>query len=304
MKEVTCESCNREDVPQNETLKVDGTVYCGSCLEKKFPEKEDLKGKRIEKEYDPTICTNCSKDFGRKVLNKISNFPICEECEETIKNRSFPNWVKLFFVGVLAIVIFSFCWNWRFYSSYRNIKKTGIALQNADYAQAAKLMQTASEEVPEVEDVKVLAAYYNGLSLLVSDKSTEALQEFEKCQNKLPDDYNLYSYTLQAKMGSGFDQKDYNLFLSAAKDILKLDSLAAMPWASVASAYACLYAKTGADSLKVLSDRFINKAKTIDNTSKVMLDYYNRIDHRITTREILSGAEFMMRFPNGWVNTK
>lgn len=304
MREVTCESCNREDTPLNNSVKVDRVIYCNSCFNKKFPEKKDLKDKLVETEYDPTICVKCSKDFGRTVLNKISDYPICEDCAEIIKNRSFPNWVKLFFVGILAIVVFSFYWNWRFYSSYSNIKKTALAIQNYDYTHAANLMQTASEQVPEVDDIKVLASFYKGLSLLYSDKSTEALTEFEKCKDKLPDDYNLYAYTLQAKMGSGFDNKDYNLFLSASKDFLRLDSVNAMPWASVASAYACLYAQTGVDSLKVLSDKFIGKAKMIDNASKNMLEYYNRIDHRISTRKILSSAEFMMQFPNGWVKNK
>lgn len=304
MREVTCESCNREDTPLNNSVKVDGVIYCNSCFNQKFPEKKDIKDKKVEVEYDPTVCTNCNKDFGRTVLNKISNYPICNECAESMENRSFPNWVKLFFIGILAIVAFSFYWNWRFYSSYANIKKSNDSFLNRDYVKAADLMQTASEQVPEVEEISSLAHFYRGISFMAADKSTEALGEFDKCAGKLPDDYNLYSYILQARMGSGFDQKDYKLFLSAAEDFLKSDTTAAMSWASVASAYACLYAQTGADSLKVLSDKYINRAKEIDNTSKDLLEYYNRIDHRITTREILSGAEFIMRYPNGWVKTK
>lgn len=304
MREVTCEACNREDTPLNNSVKVDGAVYCNSCFNRKFPEKEDVKDKKVIIEYDPTVCTRCSKDFGRTVLPKVSDYPICDECQVLMKNNTFPKWVKIFFAVILAIVVFSFYWNWRFYQSYTNIKKSNELFAAQDYAKAADLMQKASEQVPEVEDLKTLSHFERGLSYMGSDKSTEALVEFEQCRGKLPEDYNLYLYILQAQIGSGFDNKDYNLFLSASKEFLKYDSISAMPWAVVSSAYACLYAQQGADSLKVLSEKYENKAKAIDNTSKEMLDYYNRIDHRITTRDIITGAEFVIRFPNGWVNNK
>lgn len=304
MKEVKCDICEKEDIPTNESLKVDDKIYCNTCFETSFPNKTDLEGKKVDKEFDPTICASCGKDFGRKTLNKISNYPICDECDEKIRNRAFPNWVKLFFAVIIAIVAFSFIWNWRFYESYNKINKSIAAFHDGDLQNASILMQTASNNVPEVTEVESIANYYKALYLLSSDKSAEALVELEKCKDVLPEEYNINQLILQARMGAGFDSKNYDQFLLAAKEFLNLDKSFAMSWASVASAYACKYAVSNVDSIKESALLYLSKAKQIDDTTKEMLEYYNRIEHRIFTRNVISTKEFQEKYPTGWDKTK
>ncbi|WP_309640688.1 hypothetical protein [Flavobacterium sp.] len=300
MRKTECNNCNDKNKPINETVNVDEKVYCSTCFETSFPEQKGLEGKKIEKKFDPTICASCQKDFENQELKLIGVYPHCNECEIKIKNKIFPIWVKGFFAGVIFIVIFSFFWNWKYFDAFNKIKKSNELFQKGDYSNATNLMNSASIEVPEVEDLKTLKTYYKGVEYLTKDKNDEALKEFNICKNKVPQDYNINVLILQAKIGSCFNKKDYNGFLLASKENFKIDSTSSMSFSSVASAYACIYADKGDLNAKKLALENIEKAKLIDNKSTESKFYYNFLDYRITTRQIITREEFIKKYPNGW----
>jgi tetratricopeptide (TPR) repeat protein len=300
MKYVVCDVCDNKDISLNDTIKIDHKVYCSPCFQKNFSDEKSLKGKLIEKEIDPTICSSCHKDFGNLELNKISAYPICEECENKIKNKVFPVWVKGFFLGVIAIVIIGFTWNWKFYQAYNNIKLANKYFQNGDFTTANTLMASASNKVPEVEDLKTLSEYFHGVELLSKDQSEEALAEFNKCKDILPPDYGISSLIIQAKIGISFNNKDYEGFLEASKENLALDSTNPVSLSSVASAYACIYASKGIEDAKQNAIQYLSKARAIDDTSKEARSYYNMIEYRIDSKKIIRREEFDKQFPNGW----
>jgi hypothetical protein len=68
----------------------------------------------------------------------------------------------------------------------------------------------------------------------------------------------------------------------------------------VASAYACLYADKGADSLKTNALDYLAQAAAIDSTSAEAKEYRNRIEHRLATRQIIERETFIKQYPNGW----
>ncbi|MBK9250109.1 MAG: hypothetical protein IPM69_18875 [Ignavibacteria bacterium] len=249
---------------------------------------------------DPTICFSCSKDFGDRELRKISVYPVCDDCEIMIQNRSFPTWVKGFFVAILLIVIGSWIWNWNFYQAYGNFREALESFSTGDVTNARRLMSLASDEVPEVDDLKTLSRYFHGIELLKEDKSNEALAELTKCQEKLPESYNLQSLIIEAKIGSSFDNKDYHGFLDAAKERLAMDSTSPVSMTSVASAYACLYAVKGDEEDKNNAVRYLVKSKAIDSTSHEMKEYYSIVEYRLFSRNIIKREDFIKQFPNGW----
>lgn len=300
MKRIDCNICENKNIPLNDTIKIDGKVYCSSCFEAHFSDQNDLKDKLVEKEMDPTICSSCNKDFENIELKKISTYPICDECYTIIKNKTFPTWVKGFFIGILVIVILGFVWNWKFYQAYNSIKQSNDFFQKGDYTNASILMNEASKKVPEVEDVKTIAAYFRGIELLSKDKSTEALIEFNKCKDKIPPEYNINRLIIQAKIGSSFDKGDYEGFLEASKEILSIDSTVAFSLTSVASAYACIYADKGKEDAKQNAILYLKKAQAIDDTTKELKAYYNMIEYRIDSRKIIRREDFVKQFPNGW----
>lgn len=246
------------------------------------------------------VCAFCKTDFGTP-LNKISVYPICDNCSADLKKKIFPQWVKLFFGGVILLVIFSIFWNWRFFAAYNNLKKANIASSKSDVSNAAYFMTKAAEEVPETRDLVEMAAYFRGIEFLSKDKSALALAEFNKCTD-LGGDFHVNQLVLNAEVGAAYDKKDYPMFLKTSRAVLELDSTVAQSWAGVASAYACLYAQNGQDSLKQLSLQYLQKARKMDDTSAISKDYTGRILYRIDSKQIISRDQFLKKFPNGYIS--
>ena len=248
-----------------------------------------------------TVCAFCKTDY-KYPLDRLSVYPICPTCKVELDKKIFPLWVKLFFAGVIVLVIFSVIWNWRFFESYSDFKNgMKAAYQEKDAPRAASLLTKASKEVPEAHDLASMANYFTGIDLLTKDRSTEALTAFNKCDG-LPPEMHLNQLVLQAEIGSGYDKGDYKLFLTASKAFLALDTTQSQSWAGVASAYACLYAQSNQDSLKRLSLQYFHKAKSMDDTSAAAKEFYGRILYRLDTRQIIKKDEYDKKFPNGYTS--
>lgn len=293
MELITCTICKNKNIPLEEAVNVNNQYYCPPCAE--------TLSQPVEAPWPDSKCAFCKKDFEYITLDKISIYRICEDCKADIKKKIFPLWVKLFFAGTLVIVLFSLFWNWRFYSAYLNIEEANRAARRDNISKAANLMTRASKDVPEVTSLSEMASYYTGIDFLRKDKSTEALQAFNNCKS-LPDDLHINELILQAEMGSGFDKKDYQLFLTASKAFLRSDTTQAQSWAGVASAYACLYAQNNADSLKQAALKYYNRAKAMDDTSADAKEFYGRILYRIDTRQIINKEQFDKKYPNGYTS--
>jgi hypothetical protein len=296
-----CGVCHKS-VAQNESIKVDGIVYCENCLTKTYPDKNSLRNKIVEKELDPTVCASCSADFGNKELAKVSRYPVCDHCTKIMATRTFPLWVKGFFGATMALVIFAFAWNWKFYQAYDAIKQAHAAFALSDFAKASELMNFASEKVPDVDDVTILAKYFRGIYSLSQDDGSKALAEFVEVKDRLPKDYNVDRLILESKVSLSFNNKNYEGFLDAAKGILAMDSIYARSWTSVASAYACIYAEQGTEEARHQSLKHLARAKAIDDSTQEMTQYYNMVEYRLFSKRIIKREEFLKEFPNGWIN--
>jgi tetratricopeptide (TPR) repeat protein len=300
MRKTDCGICEQKEIPLNDTVKVDGKVYCNTCTNTHFPDKQSIEGRIIVKELDPTICAQCKKDFDAVELNKVAQYPVCPECETHMQNRALPNWVKAFFAAILVIVVGSFIWNWNYYMAYRDIKKANEYFQKGDFAHAYELMNLASLKVPEVEDINTYATYFKGVNFLYQDKNPEALAEFYKCREKMPVGNNVASLINQAKIGIDFANKDYEGFVEAAKENLTVDPSSASLLTSVASGYSYIYADKGDENAKAEALEYLARARTIDDTSKEMKNYYGMVEYRLETKKIISREDFVKEFPNGW----
>jgi tetratricopeptide (TPR) repeat protein len=300
MKTTTCGHCGKINIPKNDTFIVDGIICCASCLEKEFPEPGQLESRSVAHAFDPTVCTTCGTDHGELELQKIVNHPTCAYCVQKIREKSFPRWVKMFMAGLILLVTFAFMWNLRFFKAHRQIRIANEALAKGDFKGAMTNMDEAGKNIPEIKFISTGAEYFRGIYLLNSKKSGEALRIFEQLTGKLPPGYNLPELINQARIGEGFDNGDYELFLSATLENLENDFGSAMSWAYVASAYACLYAESGNDSMKHHAREHLQKARELDSTVAEMKNYYNMIEYRLYAKEIIDSKEFDRRFPEGW----
>jgi hypothetical protein len=300
MKKVICSVCNEPDKPMDDTIKIEGHIFCVSCFDKHFSDESKLEGKLIEKDHDPTICCQCLKDFGDKELDMISIYPVCEDCKIEIKNKTFPTWVKAFLAAVVLITITGFIWNWKYYTAYKNLDHLNEVVEAGDMSAAAALMTETSELVPQVEDFKALAAYYRGIEFLNQDESEKALLEFNICRVQLPEDFGAESLWQQAKIGVCFDNQDYNGFLKACMTLLESNEGQPLMLTAVASAYACLFVDEGTEIYKDQAEAYLENAKMIDDSTEEMKNYYDRVEHRIQSKTIITSEEFEKKFPNGW----
>ena len=94
MRKKDCNICDKKEVPLNDTLLINGKVYCQSCIEINFPYKESLAKQVVKIERDPTVCQFCSADFGDEILRQTGAYPICVDCDIALKNKTFPLWLR------------------------------------------------------------------------------------------------------------------------------------------------------------------------------------------------------------------
>ena len=303
MIRTVCERCSQE-FPMNETIKLKDQVVCLKCGEaivEELTEKEkelDL-AKLIERQVDPTICVFCEHDNDETELEKVAGLPACPRCEQNLRRRPFPLWVKIALFIVLALTAFSLVRNRRFFFGYRAMKKSFRAAAKGDFTAAAHLMESAQSHVPESRALHISACYFRAVSIIRSDGDcTEAIRLLEPYRQFFG--AAMIDPLLDtARMSVAFYNKDYDRFLKLALASLRKEPKNPLQHARVASAYACKYAETGDDRYKRESLAYLKKAEKL-TTPEMRLpfkEYHDRILHRMETREILSRKEYYKRFP-------
>lgn len=299
MQRAKCENCGRE-LPMNETFKVSNNTLCEACVDEILENQKDVAAEEIQPQVDPTICINCRKDNEDTALPTIAGLPTCEECEGFFRNRPFAPWVKASFAAVVAIVVFSLLWHWRFIEAYSDIKSSARAFSQRNYPEAAELMKSASKHVPESKFIRAMDSYFQAIILLEQNNPIEALALLRDCKDKVPAEINVDELIKVAETSIAFDNKDYDrfLYLSLARSEEHPDD--AIHTAQVASAYSCKYAVTGEEDFKQQALNILDKAREMPNRSEFFEEYEDRILHRLHTREIIDRKQFKARFPNGW----
>ena len=101
-------------------------------------------------------------------------------------------------------------------------------------------------------------------------------------------------------MGVAFNEKDYGKFLEIAKAYNKANGSNSFSLSMLASAYACNYAVTGDENFKKQSLGNMEQAVAMAGEDPGLIEYSQRIRHRLSSREIIKKKEFDKRFPDGW----
>ena len=157
----------------------------------------------------------------------------------------------------------------------------------------------AAAHVPENRDLQELAAFEQGVLLLQDDQCEKAEKFFARSAHMLRA-FGAAELPQEAAAGAAFNRKDYDRFLQIAEEMARGKPNDAVAQAQVASALACQYAVRGDAAFRDRAEAKLAEAKRIGNDAVQAVHYEDRIRHRLQTREIISGQEFMKRFPNGW----
>lgn len=297
-----CSVCARER-PLGELIDIGGSTLCEECAGNEVSRNPGATGSRIA---DPTVCTRCGMDNGSAELDLLAGLPFCRECTSLLRNRPFPDWIKIAVAVVVALAVISVWANRRYFEAYLMIGKANRAAEAGDFKTASERMGRAAELVPENENLPVEAKLYRAIGLLATDRAAEAVPLLREVCERFRGDRELQLYLLHAEAGSAFDSGDYRGFLDKTVEIRKADPEDPMGAAGVASAHACMYASTGDADAMSRSREWIAKARALaaERPAPQLDDYLMRIEHRLATREILGPREFEERYPEGWPANK
>ena len=300
MFSITCSGCQRENVPLKDCVMVDGRLTCLGCFNKEHPTETERAGKSIARLEDMQTCAFCGKRSPEITIKDMDGSPVCISCSQDLISKPFPLWVKAFFAGVLLLVAFSFAWNWRFFEGFHAVKGMKAAIEDGELDRVVPLSDAAHASVPEDQELAAASNYFNGLKLLQEDSQRAALARFEKVALYSTDLYDLTDVVAQARIGIAFDEKDYDTYLSLAREVATRKPMEPMVIGSLSSAFACKFAVSGDSAYYDSSWVLLNKALSLSPEDTSVLEYTQRLRHRLATRDVIDRATYMQRFPEGW----
>lgn len=298
MRSVACEQCG-QSVPQNTTFRVFDRVLCEPCATTDLQARTEVPDGSVTRIHDPTVCGLCAFDGGTIELATVGDVPVCEPCEQKLRNRPFPVWVKAALAAVLALTVVAMVRNYRFFHGYYAAKQAARLAAKGDFEAAAQRMTSAATSIPEVEAYRIGATLYEGFVLMKHDRSAEALAKFQEIAHRMPPDRGK-PLLLQAEIGAAFEAKDYDRMVKSSQELADLHPGDPMSKLVVASAFACQFAASGDEQPRQKAIEQLPPAEARASLPPEQQEYVNRIEHRLATREIIKGEEFKRRYPHGW----
>lgn len=172
--------------------------------------------------------------------------------------------------------------------------------ENGSIEVAAKLAKEAALEVPEINDYKVISDYYQAIYLVSSDNYENALPLMESVSSFYPEDINIRYLTLNMKIATSFDEKNYSDMYNSTMELAELFPEDPMIILSHASGAACMYVDTNKEKYREESEALISSALLLSNDDDhdLLGEYIQRIRNRLESKEIIDSDEYYRRFPN------
>lgn len=297
----------------NECYLVEGRELCAECARAEVERRQNdpIPEGGIVQLTDASACLRCGTDLDGQETRPLGELFVCVPCDEALRNRPFPPWLKVAAVFVLGMVIVSFIYNARFIQAKIALKSMERAMAAGDLDSGAKFAESAARHVPESPQLAQLARQFAAMiefgaavALLQKDgNENEAIERIKAIRGDLPAGYQTQAqvFCVAAEGSLAFDRKDYDDFLKKAEEMVKLEPNSARTEGARASALAAKYAATGDESFKAKALESFKRCEQLDGGKITSLgDFPTRFSHRLATREILSREEFQKRYPQGW----
>jgi hypothetical protein len=300
MKRLTCAACGTA-FAMSDGFAVLNRQLCDACARKEAGiQAGTLTEGSVAALVDPTVCKGCGRDNASVELPRVGRLPFCQQCEQTVRSRPFPEWLRIGLVALIALAIISLWWNERFIAGYVALVRANHAFKRGDIDGAVVEMTHAVDRVPEPPQMRGVLHFYRGIQHIRDDRVKDAAVDLTAAKELLGGGDLLERALLEARAGIAFEDHDYDAFLRHEQDALRLDPSDAMSEAGVASAYACQYAITRDEKLRTKTLDHLRKAEGLHMYDPIIFgEYKERIQYRLDTREIIDRAEYKRRFPNG-----
>ncbi|MFO0917148.1 MAG: hypothetical protein U0872_02405 [Planctomycetaceae bacterium] len=298
MMTVKCHHCGVES-PRRETLTIKDQITCDVCAEQVVEEcSETLTQADVVRNIDPTVCSWCSFDGGQTELGTVAALPTCEPCEARMRNWPLPGWIKLAFVTLTILGVLSFLFNVRHVQGAFAARAGKRAFASGNLDLAVEKARLAANKVPEFKQYRLLADLFEGIRLLSQDEPAEALKKLQSIAQEAPNDPMVKDLMTSAEISLAFEQHNYDRFLELAQRQQAAHPQDRRGDFQVASALACKYAETGSAEFRDAAEKRLNDLGADRDPDET--DYRQRIQHRLTTRRIISRQQFHDKFPRGW----
>ena len=153
---------------------------------------------------------------------------------------------------------------------------------------------------PQLKFQEAQLAASEGQQLSLQGKDAEAVLKYRKAVMLCPDDTHLRADLAVAEATQAFMDRNYDMMLAKDQEALSLDP----NWvyaADVAMAYGCKYAVSGDAAFKAKAEEYMAQAQALAGPNNA--DWrmtYQRLKHRLETRQILSLSVFAAKFPKGY----
>lgn len=304
MKTEICSGCGQSH-PRGEMFSCFGSVFCEPCANQKLStvERGSIKPGDVKRLVDPTVCIQCSTDYGSRVLEEVAGVPFCPECAKRARNQPYPPWLRM------AAVILAILTAWAFAHSVRYIRAR-VAMdramvqffQHRDIEGAAQASRQAYDLVPTSPYIQDLYHYFAGVQSVQQDKPEEAISHLNAIKLKMSEKaFAREHFIRQAKVSIAFNRKEYGKMVTMAREQLKEepDSLAAH--LGLAGSCALVYADKGEEAMKQESlqqlELAMKAAAKMDAPDQAAVKYErDRMLHRLNTRQIISRAQYVKQF--------
>lgn len=214
MRNVPCTHCGKP-LPLGQTLHVFDHLLCPECAQieiDKHEEKDFFPGS-VVRGIDPTVCGRCQMDNGESELPHVAGFHACESCENFVRHRPFPLWLKAAFGFILVLLVVSLVRNWPYFRAYMEWHWAQRLFERGDIEDGMKLVDRAAARVPGSNGLGFAIELFHAMNLLRQDRAKEALPILQRCKAQYPNDPNLTKPLLNAEMSVAFDNKEYDQFL-------------------------------------------------------------------------------------------
>lgn len=342
MRKGVCSTCGTED-DIAKMFSVENVFNCSVCTEKAATLEPRPRILRI---LDPTICANCSTDWGNTELQTVGGLPCCSQCRDKFYNYPFPKWLRASLALSLVLLALALAHGWNYFRLGSQLFRGERLINAKQYKEAAVSLKTVVDYAPDCEKCilllakayfldgnpdagyKTLMKHNNGyfeertelsgevkgiadrvagaLALtetidnqLRSEQPDQALQSLKQARQKYPEWKALNGGEIPISIAIAFKKQEWDQFLSLAEESFREDPTSSEAAAQVASALAAKYAATGDRRFRERSEEMLAKAKTlaitIDNIT-AFTEYSERIQHRLTTREIIDKDEYDRRY--------
>ena len=158
MRHGTCCQCG-VTAPIRSFYSMNGLTYCEPCVWKAAREARDA---GQPSEYisltDNSVCARCGADNGNSDFPVVGKLPLCQNCALLVTDWPYPQWIKLAFLFLLALLLVALVHGRKYFQAGRNLYTGERLIDEHHYSKAVPYLENTLKVAPGSDKAALLAA--------------------------------------------------------------------------------------------------------------------------------------------------